>query len=57
MKFTATWYCSTQGGKVGSVDNPLQIGDVAIKGYGPKHRKVLDNKTHKLSAEFNYIKF
>jgi len=42
MKFTATWYCSKKGGKVGSVDNELEVGDVAIKGYGPKNRKVVN---------------
>lgn len=57
MKFTATWYCSMKGGKLGSVDNPLKIGDVAIKGYGPKKRKVVNDEKHTLSAEFNYVKF
>jgi hypothetical protein len=33
-----------KGGKVGSVDNPLKIGDVAIQGYGPSKRKVLNAK-------------
>lgn len=56
-KFTATWYCSMQGGKVGSVDNALKIGDVAIKGYGPSNRKVINAKKHELSAEFYYIRF
>jgi hypothetical protein len=44
MRMTATWYCSKQGGLKGSVDNPLKIGDVAIKGYGPKNRKIMNAK-------------
>lgn len=56
-KLTATWYCSKKGGKVGSVDNPLEIGDVAIKNYGPSKRKVVNAKEHILQAQFNYIKF
>lgn len=56
-KFTATWYCSMEGGKVGSVDNPLKIGDVAIQNYGPTKRKVVNAKNHELSAEFLYIRF
>ena len=56
-KFTATWYCSMQGGRVGSVDNALKIGDVAIMGYGPSKRKVINAKNHELSAEFLYMRF
>lgn len=56
-KYTATWYCSMKGGKVGSVDNPLKIGDVAIMGMGPSKRKVVNAKDHTLQAEFLYIKF
>lgn len=55
-KFTATWYCSMKGGRVGSVDNSLKIGDVAIMHYGPTQRKVINAKEHILQAKFNYIK-
>jgi len=56
-KYTVTWYCSKQGGKRGSVDNPLKKGEVAIMGMGPTNRKIVNAKDHILQAEFNYIKF
>lgn len=49
--WTLTWYCSMQGGKVGTVDNPLtKHKDVAINGYHPTKRKVIDNKNHILES-------
>lgn len=49
-KYTATWYCSKNKGPIGSVDNELQIGDVAIEGLHPK-------KLGKGKARFTYVKF
>lgn len=50
MKCTATWYCSMKGGKRGCVDNKLRPGDVALTGYHPKKRKVVDKEKNILSA-------
>ena len=50
MKYTVTWYCSKNAGRIGSVDNILQIGDVAIDGLHPK-------KKGKGKAEFTYVEF
>jgi hypothetical protein len=48
--YTATWYCSKNAGSIGSVDNRLKVGDVAIAGLHPK-------KLGKGKARFTYVKF
>jgi hypothetical protein len=43
-----------KGGRVGTKDNALHVGDVAIMGYGPTNCKTL--KGGMKSADFKYIK-